>query len=54
MELTYLSADALNAGINDNGLLKNTAEHYYQVKPPQNWTDETMQGTYLIPTKHRQ
>ncbi|KAK6189671.1 hypothetical protein LQW54_013034 [Pestalotiopsis sp. IQ-011] len=40
-------ADALNAGINDNGFLKNTAEHYYQVKPPQTWNDETMQARML-------
>ncbi|KAF3002208.1 hypothetical protein E8E14_000848 [Neopestalotiopsis sp. 37M] len=40
-------ADVLNAGMDNNGLLKNTAEHYYQVKPPQTWNDATMQATML-------
>ncbi|ETS78543.1 hypothetical protein PFICI_10605 [Pestalotiopsis fici W106-1] len=40
-------SDALSAGMNNNGLLKNTAEHYYQVKPPQTWNDATMQARML-------
>ncbi|KAH8886548.1 hypothetical protein GQ53DRAFT_827864 [Thozetella sp. PMI_491] len=43
----YSVQDILAAGIANNGLIKSTAEHYYQIMDTPDWTDANMQSLVL-------